>query len=315
LGRVLYRLLAGSDLPAATATIPSLHDVRPDVTPALDAYLARMLAANTADRPTMAEVAAALKSIDTLPEPAGAVAPFEFADEPAAEPSPAPATVDMPEIITLSTAADDSEPIIDLEPDAAVDDEPVVNIVVADEPDAEAFAINPVSSSAPKSLTPGPSPARGEARPKDAAAAQPIGEFAIAFDTAPASTSTFAVSAPTTTATPTASARKPAKRGKQQPLPLGIPEKYAKYLAPKYLMAGGGGLIFFLILLVWLVAGGRRGPGGAGPEQVEKVRAIPPRTAPAPATPATVGGPTPSPTANPFNLPVKEAFPTGKRAK
>lgn len=75
LGRVLYRLLVGTEFPAGTGAAPSLSAVRADVSAALDLYWSRIVNPTPSERPTMAELAAALKSLETLPQPAAAAAP------------------------------------------------------------------------------------------------------------------------------------------------------------------------------------------------------------------------------------------------
>jgi hypothetical protein len=147
---------------------------------------------------------------------------------------------------------------------------------------------------------------------------QPLGELAIALDAGSAKSAEFVVSAPktaiaTAAGTTATTTRKPVKRGKPQPLPFGIPEQYAKFLTPKYLIGGGAGLIVTLGLLLWMVVGG-------GTPTPEKVRAIPvvPARAKGPAAGGNPAGPAtaaPAPTAGMFNLPTTNVFPTGKRAK
>ena len=75
LGRVLYRLLVGTELPAGTGAAPSLSAVRADIPAALDLYWSRIVNPTPSERPAMAELAAALKSLDTLPQPAASAEP------------------------------------------------------------------------------------------------------------------------------------------------------------------------------------------------------------------------------------------------
>lgn len=75
LGRVLYRLLVGAEVPAGAAATPSLCAVRTDVPAALDLYWSRIVNATPSERPTPADLAVALKSLDTLPQPVTAAVP------------------------------------------------------------------------------------------------------------------------------------------------------------------------------------------------------------------------------------------------
>lgn len=68
LGRVLYRLVAGVELPVGA--IPALKATRPEVSPALEKFCLRMLSATPTERPSASEVAAAMKSPElTAPVP------------------------------------------------------------------------------------------------------------------------------------------------------------------------------------------------------------------------------------------------------
>jgi hypothetical protein len=134
LGRVLYRLLVGTELPAGVAATPSLCAVRADVPAALDLYWSRIVSATPSERPTPAELAVALKSLDTLPQPATAA-------EPEGELFPELFAEAEDEAATVMTDG----PITDLLPPPAAIAAPTLSVAppaVADSP----FAPAPVSA-------------------------------------------------------------------------------------------------------------------------------------------------------------------------
>jgi hypothetical protein len=288
LGRVLYRLLAGIAAPTGATTSPTLREVRPDVSPGLDAYIARMTSAQPEERPTMAEAAAALKSPETLPAPSTAAAesPFAFAfddaEAPAAaeqspvvaplpptppsfEPPPAPAATSAAEPVAVAETMPEAIVMAVTEEDEADAEEPVVAVMEPTVEPAGTFSIGPV------------------------AAVSDSMSFA-----APAGSS-FAA------ATKTATVRKPAKRVKLGPLPW---EVDPKFLTPPYLIGGGAGAFVLLALLIGFFVGGSK------PAKSKVIPVVPARASGAPAA-----RPAAPPPKELFSLPPSDSLPAAAPAK
>jgi hypothetical protein len=330
LGRVLYRLVGGAELPVGA--IPALKAARPEVSPALEKFVLRMLSPTLAERPTAAEVAAALRTPELTkpvppPDAASAMFPelFVNAEEEASTVMQAPFEAGVLPPLNAPAAPAAATPVV--APAAAVANmpEPISPAPLAAAPPA---AMPPAPTSAPPVEISVPQPAAtglfggppitlapsipNEPAPlpdvpaEPASATPPVAEFTfqappsfaveaaagpeIAVGIAPAADG-FVAAATTSAAT---AASKPKKTKRTQPIELPFNLQLdPKYLEPKYLLGAAGGSLVLIAVLIWALVRDTKSTS------VKAVPAIPVSKAPRPAAASITPGM--------FNLPKTDA--------
>lgn len=316
LGRVLYRLVGGTELPVGA--IPALKAARPEVSPALEKFCLRMLSPTLSERPSAAEVAAALKS----PELTKAVAPVEAPSsmfpelfvnaeeeastvmsapfEPGALPAMTPSTAAMPQPAPTAPAtaapAPTTPPSAPLAPAASASP---VEMTMSPPAAAGLFGGPPITlaPSIPNDPQPVPSsPSAEELLPLPTPSTPPTADLGVgaapAFAVSPVAEEEGTIvmtagvegfAAPSAAATPTTTSKpkKSPKRTQPIELPFNL-QLDPKYLEPKYIAGAAGGSLVLITLLIWALVGGNK------PAAVKAVPAIPVSRAPRPVAPADI---------------------------